>query len=120
MGHAGAIVSGSHGTAKAKAEALEEKGVHVGRTPTEVAEVAVSLLGAAALDPPAPACRVRSPWLTSDPDPHDRGFEHRLASNGTAAGRDPGRAGAGAARRLRRLRCRAADAKRAALSRRAG
>ncbi|HEV7176486.1 MAG TPA: succinate--CoA ligase subunit alpha [Solirubrobacteraceae bacterium] len=46
MGHAGAIVSGSHGTAKAKAEALESKGVRVGRTPTQVAELAVSLLGA--------------------------------------------------------------------------
>ncbi|HEY2160299.1 MAG TPA: succinate--CoA ligase subunit alpha, partial [Solirubrobacteraceae bacterium] len=45
MGHAGAIVSGSQGTAKAKAEALESKGVRVGRTPTEVAELAVSLLG---------------------------------------------------------------------------
>jgi succinyl-CoA synthetase alpha subunit len=48
MGHAGAIVSGSRGTAKAKAEALESKGVRVGRTPTEVAEIAVSHLGAAA------------------------------------------------------------------------
>ena len=48
MGHAGAIVSGSHGTAKAKADALEDKGVRVGRTPTQVAELAVSLLGAAA------------------------------------------------------------------------
>src|SRR5450631_4173199 len=48
MGHAGAIVSGSKGTAVAKAEALESKGVRVGRTPTEVAEAAVALLGAAA------------------------------------------------------------------------
>jgi len=46
MGHAGAIVSGTQGTAVAKAEALESKGVRVGRTPTQVAELAVSLLGA--------------------------------------------------------------------------
>ena len=44
MGHAGAIVSGSHGTAAAKAEALEAKGVKVGRTPTQVAEAAAALL----------------------------------------------------------------------------
>ena len=45
MGHAGAIVSGSRGTAAAKAEALEASGVRVGRTPTEVAEIAVDILG---------------------------------------------------------------------------
>ena len=46
MGHAGAIVSGSHGTAAAKAEALEARGVKVGRTPTQVAEAAAALLTA--------------------------------------------------------------------------
>src|SRR5438309_7777193 len=45
MGHAGAIVSGTSGTAAAKAQALEEKGVRVGRTPTEVAQIAVEVLG---------------------------------------------------------------------------
>jgi succinyl-CoA synthetase alpha subunit len=44
MGHAGAIVSGSKGTAQAKAEALEAVGVRVGRTPTEVSEIAMDIL----------------------------------------------------------------------------
>ncbi|TMK97673.1 MAG: succinate--CoA ligase subunit alpha [Actinobacteria bacterium] len=49
MGHAGAIVSGSSGTAAAKAAALEEKGVRVGHTPTETAAIAVEVLGGAPL-----------------------------------------------------------------------
>jgi succinyl-CoA synthetase alpha subunit len=48
MGHAGAIVSGTSGGAAAKAAALEAKGVKVGKTPTEVAEAAVALLGGGA------------------------------------------------------------------------
>jgi succinyl-CoA synthetase alpha subunit len=44
MGHAGAIITGSSGTAQAKAEALEFAGVRVGRTPTEVAELVQAAL----------------------------------------------------------------------------
>jgi succinyl-CoA synthetase alpha subunit len=43
MGHAGAIISGSSGTAQAKAEALEGKGVRVGKNPTEVARIAADM-----------------------------------------------------------------------------
>jgi succinyl-CoA synthetase alpha subunit len=39
MGHAGAIISGSSGTAHAKKEALEAAGIEVGTTPTEVAQL---------------------------------------------------------------------------------
>ena len=52
MGHAGAIVSGSSGTAAAKAQALEDRGVRVGRTPTEVARIAVEVLGGSAIAAP--------------------------------------------------------------------
>ncbi|WP_448073325.1 succinate--CoA ligase subunit alpha [Georgenia yuyongxinii] len=46
MGHAGAIVSGSSGTAAAKKVALEAAGVKVGKTPSETARLARELLGA--------------------------------------------------------------------------
>ncbi|MFM9377537.1 succinate--CoA ligase subunit alpha [Gordonia sp. VNK21] len=46
MGHAGAIVSGSSGTAQAKKEALEAAGVKVGKTPSETARLARELLEA--------------------------------------------------------------------------
>ena len=44
MGHAGAIVSGSSGTAQAKKEALEAAGVQVGKTPSETAALMRALL----------------------------------------------------------------------------
>ncbi|MBA2697816.1 MAG: succinate--CoA ligase subunit alpha [Nocardioidaceae bacterium] len=44
MGHAGAIVSGSSGTAQAKKEALEAAGVKVGKTPSETAQLMRDLL----------------------------------------------------------------------------
>jgi succinyl-CoA synthetase alpha subunit len=43
MGHAGAIISGSAGTAQAKKEALEARGIRVGTTPTETAELVGAL-----------------------------------------------------------------------------
>ena len=46
MGHAGAIISGSSGTAKAKKEALEAVGIQVGTTPTEVAQLVADRFGA--------------------------------------------------------------------------
>jgi succinyl-CoA synthetase alpha subunit len=47
MGHAGAIVSGSSGTAQAKKEALEAAGVQVGKTPSETAQLMREILSGA-------------------------------------------------------------------------
>ena len=46
MGHAGAIISGTVGTAEGKKEALEAHGVRVGTTPTEAAQLAAEVAGA--------------------------------------------------------------------------
>jgi succinyl-CoA synthetase alpha subunit len=48
MGHAGAIISGSAGTAQAKKEALEAHGVQVGTNPTEVAQLVAERAGSLA------------------------------------------------------------------------
>jgi succinyl-CoA synthetase alpha subunit len=47
MGHAGAIISGSSGTAEGKKDALEAVGITVGTTPTEVAQLVAEAAGAA-------------------------------------------------------------------------
>ncbi len=46
MGHAGAIISGSSGTAEAKKDALEARGIRVGTTPTETAKLVAELIRA--------------------------------------------------------------------------
>ena len=61
MGHAGAIISGTPGTAQAKKEALEAVGIAVGTTPTEVAQLVAERVGAPGVisfsrGVPAPEC----------------------------------------------------------------
>lgn len=48
MGHAGAIVTGSSGTAQAKKDALEAAGIKVGRTPSETAQLMREVIGSLA------------------------------------------------------------------------
>jgi succinyl-CoA synthetase alpha subunit len=43
MGHAGAIISGSSGTAQAKKDVLESCGIRVGTTPTETAQLVAEI-----------------------------------------------------------------------------
>jgi len=66
MGHAGAIISGSSGTAQSKKEALEKAGVRVGKTPSETAALVRDIMKAAlarANDPGTPGALRVPPWF---------------------------------------------------------
>ena len=78
MGHAGAIISGSAGTAQAKKEALEAVGIEVGTTPTEVAQLVVDRFGAADLS--AAPIRTLEAWRRS---PSPAASRRRSASPST-------------------------------------
>ena len=76
MGHAGAIVSGSAGTAQAKKEALEAAGVRVGKTPSETAALMREIIARA-------VAATLSPW-------RDRRLRVNLDGEGAARAADRG------------------------------
>ena len=95
MGHAGAIISGSSGTAQAKKEALEARGIQVGTTPTEVAaarrrphEVALDGPYESALpSDPCGATSSRWPWRRPRSDRcRDRRARRRATRRGRRSG----------------------------------
>ena len=61
MGHAGAIISGSAGTAQAKKEALEKVGVRVGRTPSETAALVREIMQSASASARPALCAPAQP-----------------------------------------------------------
>ena len=81
MGHAGAIVSGSSGTAQAKKEALEAAGVRVGKTPSETARADARDRGSLR------ASSSGTPRRVGIRSPRARAFVSRARGGGATGGR---------------------------------